>query len=68
MLFQSLYVGGTPSDDKTNVPYGEMDLAVGQTYRFALRIARVGGPGTLVGVYCANFVQLRNRNASTPPL
>ena len=66
--FQSLYAGPTPGDDKTSVPYGEMDLSVGQTYRFALRIARVGGTGTTVGVYCANFVQLRNRNSAAPPL
>jgi serine protease len=58
---------GSPADDKTLVPFGAMDLAVGTTYQFGLRIARVEGTAN-PGFYCANFVQIRNRTSASPPL
>lgn len=58
---------GSPPDDKTLVPFGAMDLTVGATYQFGLRVARVEGTAD-PGFYCANFVQIRNRNAASPPL
>ncbi len=67
MMFLTLTDANPPLDDKTLVPFGAMDLAVGMTYRFGLRVARVEGTAN-PGFYCANFVQVRNRNASSPPL
>ena len=62
MMFQTLFFDASPNDDKTLVPFGAMDLAVGTTYRFGVRVARVEGTAN-PGFYCANFVQVRNRNA-----
>jgi serine protease len=67
MMFQTLFVDALVNDDKTLVPFGAMDLAVGTTYRFGVRVARVEGTAN-PGFYCANFVQVRNRNAASPPL
>ena len=66
--FQTLYSGMSPGMFRTSVPTGEMNLAVGTTYRFALRYVRVAGSGSTVGIHCANWVQITNRNAGSPPL
>jgi serine protease len=67
MMSQTLAGGLSPTDDKTPVPFGAMDLAVGTTYRFGLRVSRVEGTAN-PGFYCANFVQIRNRTTASPPL
>lgn len=66
MVFQSLTGGLTPPDDKTVTLYGVVDLNVGSTYVFAQRVARTGGTAN-PGYYCAQFVQIGNRNGAAPP-
>ena len=66
MMFQTLVDSTTPLDDKTLVPFGAIDLVAGATYRFGLRVARVEGTSN-PSFYCANFVQVRNRNAASSP-
>ena len=67
MMSLTLLGGATRADDKTLVPFGAMDLTVGTSYQFGLRLSRVEGTAN-PGFYCANFVQIRNRNAASPPL
>jgi hypothetical protein len=66
MVFQSLTGGLTPDDDRTVTLYGVLDLNVGTTYRFAQRVARIGGTAN-PGYYCAQFVQIGNRNGTAAP-
>ena len=67
--FQTLRAGGTVKDDVSMYPIGFLDLNVGSTYRFGIRIARVvpgGGTGDPY-VYCENRVSIANRNGTVAP-
>ena len=67
--FQTLRAGGTVKDDVSMYPIGFLNLNVGSTYRFGIRIARVtpgGGTGDPY-VYCENRVSIANRNSATSP-
>lgn len=53
-------------DDVSMYPIGFLDLQVGQTYRFGIRIARQSGTGNPF-VYCENRVSIANRNGTSTP-
>jgi len=68
-VFQTLRAGGVVKDDVSMYPIGFVNLNVGSTYRFGVRVARVA-PGGGAGdpfVYCENRVQIANRNGATTP-
>ena len=66
-MFQTVYIGGPIWDAKAVVPFGALDLAVGSTYRFALRMSAVNSTESLVTLHCAVAVQVGNRSAALPP-
>ena len=59
--YQTLNGGLTPPDDVTTYQLGYMNLDVGPTYMFAVRVQSIAGTGN-VRVYCVNRVQIVNRN------
>jgi hypothetical protein len=65
--YQTLRAGGTVPDDVTMYPVGGLNLEVGQSYTFGIRIARVvptGGTGDPY-LYCENRVSIGNRNPAS---
>ena len=65
--FQTLRSGGVVPDDVSMYPLGSLNLDVGQSYTFGIRIARVTGTGDPY-VYCENRISIVNRNAAAAPL
>ena len=57
---------GVVIDDVSMYPLGAMDLTVGQTYIFGIRVARQGGTGNPY-IYCENRVSIANRNSLVAP-
>lgn len=53
-------------DDVSMYPIGFVDLLVGQTYRFGIRVARQTGTGN-PNIYCTNRVSIANRNGTSAP-
>ena len=66
--YGTLYAGSTPPQHVSLAPFGWVDIAVGQTVRFAIGLARFAGSGTSVTAGCNLSVQIGNRNSTTPPL
>lgn len=64
--YAMLQNGLTPADRATLAPFGAVDLNVGQTVRFAVRIDNFGGSGN-VTAGCHNRVQIANRNGTSSP-
>jgi hypothetical protein len=65
--YASLYPGSTPAQHFSLAPFGWVDLAVGQTVRFAVGLSRFAGTGTSVTAACSLAVQIGNRNSLTTP-
>lgn len=59
--YQTVNAGLNPPDDVTTYQLGYLNLTVGLSYQFAVRVQSIGGTGN-VRVYCANRVQIVNRN------
>ena len=59
--------GAWVPDDVSMYPLGSLNLDVGQSYTFGIRIARVTGTGDPY-VYCENRISIVNRNAAAAPL
>ena len=66
--YATLYAGSTPPQHVSLAPFGWVDLAVGQTVRFAVGLARFAGTGTSVTAGCNLSVQIGNRNSALSPL
>jgi hypothetical protein len=67
--YSSAYIALSPaltSDDITVAPNGFLNLDVGTTYRFALRVARNSGAAN-AAIYCTNFVTIGNRVVTASP-
>ena len=64
--YQTLRAGGAVPDDVSMYPLGSVDLEVGQSYVFGIRIARQSGTGDPY-VYCENRISITNRNGATVP-
>jgi hypothetical protein len=64
----TLYPGSTPPQAISLAPYTWVDLEVGQSVRFAVGLARVGGSGTTLTASCNLSVQIGNRNSASSPL
>ena len=64
--YQTLRAGGAVIDDVSMYPIGFLNLNVGSTYRFGIRIARQTGTGNPF-VYCENRVSVANRNGTAAP-
>ena len=67
--FGSLYAGQTPPDDISLRAHTVIDLAVGQTYKFAVQGVRTSatGGGANANAYCEVHVEVGNRNSATTP-
>ncbi len=65
--YQTLYTGFTPAHDVTTYPTGHLDLDVGKTYKFGMRISRYTGTLANVAAYCHNAVWIHNRNGVATP-
>lgn len=65
--FQTMYGGFTPSHDVSIYPSGYLNLDVGKTYRFGLRVSRYTGTTANVAAYCTNFITLASRTGATSP-
>jgi hypothetical protein len=68
--FGSLYAGMVPPDDISLRAHTVIDLAVGQTYKFAVQGVRTSatGGGANANAYCEVHVEVVNRNAASSPL
>lgn len=64
--YQTLRAGGAVPDDVSMYPLGAVDLEVGQSYVFGIRIARQSGTGDPY-LYCENRISIINRNGATVP-
>ena len=64
--YQTLRAGGAVPDDVSMYPLGHMNLDVGQSYTFGVRIARAAGTGDPY-VYCENRVVITSRNGAAAP-
>jgi hypothetical protein len=64
--YTTLYAGATPPDQSTLAPFGSVDLNVGQTVRFGIRLSLEAGSGT-VNVACSTRAQIANRNGTSTP-
>jgi len=64
----TLYPGSNPPQAISLAPYTWVDLEVGQSVRFAVGLARVGGSGTTMTASCSLSVQIGNRNSASSPL
>ena len=56
--YATLYPGSTPAQHVSLAPFGWVDLAVGQTVRFGVGLARFAGTGTSVTAGCSLAVQI----------
>lgn len=65
--YASLYTGSSPVSSTTLMPYGIVDLEVGQSVVFALRVTRIVGAGNVTAA-CRTNVQVANRNGTGPVL
>jgi hypothetical protein len=65
--FQTLYQGFTPAHDVSTYPQGYLNLDVGKTYRFGMRVSRYTGTVANVAAYCVNLVTIANRNGAASP-
>lgn len=61
--YASLYTGASPPGSTTLMPYGTLDLDVGQNVVFGLRVTRNAGGGNITAA-CRTTVQIANRNAA----
>jgi hypothetical protein len=68
LAYGTLYAGQTPPNDLSLHPMNVIELAVGNSYRFALAAARTAGTGAIANAYCENLVQLVNRLGTSSPL
>ena len=66
--YGTLYAGSTPPQHVSLAPFGWVDIAVGQTVRFAIGLGRFAGTGSSVMAGCNLSVQLGNRNSAVSPL
>jgi len=64
--YGTLYSGASPADRVTLSPFGSVDLAVGQSVRFGVRLGQLAGSGN-VTASCHNRVQIANRNGAATP-
>jgi len=64
--YQILRAGLTPVDHATLNPFGAVDINVGQTMRFAIRLSQFAGSGTITAA-CTTLVQIWNRNGASTP-
>ena len=67
--FGSLYAGMTPPDDISLRAHTVIDLARGQSYRFAVQGVRTSptGGGANANAYCEVHVEIVNRNPTSSP-
>jgi hypothetical protein len=65
--YASIYPGSAPAQHISLAPFGWVDVAVGQTVRFAIGLSRFAGTGTSVMAGCSLAVQIGNRNAAASP-
>lgn len=65
--YQTLYTGFTPAHDVSTYPQGFLNLDVGKTYRFGMRVSRYTGSTADVAAYCVNMVSLASRTSATTP-
>lgn len=66
--YATLYAGAAPPNQTTLTPFGQLDLDVGQTVRFAVHLDRFAGTaGTSITAACLNRVQIANRNGTATP-
>jgi hypothetical protein len=65
--YATLYPGSVPAQHVSLAPFGWIDVAVGQTVRFAIGLTRFAGTGTSVTAGCSLAVQIGNRNAAASP-
>lgn len=65
--YQTLYTGFTPAHDVSTYPQGFLNLDVGKTYRFGMRVSRYTGNNADVAAYCVNMVSIANRTSATAP-
>jgi hypothetical protein len=64
----TLLAGGPIADRKPASEQAAFDLQVGEKVRFGIRVSRQAGTANPAAIDCANFVSIRNRKASSPPL
>jgi hypothetical protein len=64
--YQILRTGLTPVDHATLSPFGAVDINVGQTMRFGIRLGQAAGSGTITAA-CTTLVQIWNRNGTSSP-
>ena len=63
---QSLYAARVPPDERTVMVRGHLDLVVGTSYMFGLRVT--ASPATAgVGFYCAYQARVVNRSSASAP-
>lgn len=65
--YASLHTGGNPPSATTLMPYGILDLEVGENVLFGLRVSRNTGDGNVTAA-CRTNVQVANRNEAGAPL
>lgn len=65
--YQTLYAGMTPAHDVSTYPQGYLDLDVGKTYKFGMRVMRYTGTTANVAAFCVNLVEIGNRTSGTTP-
>jgi hypothetical protein len=65
--YQTLYAGMSPAHDVSTYPQGYLDLDVGKTYKFGMRISRYTGTTANVASYCVNMLSIANRNGVASP-
>jgi hypothetical protein len=69
--FQSMYLNMAPGHDVTLNPNGFLNLDVGKTYRFAMRVGRYPANNSNtanIAIFCTNHVAIANRTSATTPL
>lgn len=64
--YQVLRAGLSPADHATLNPFGAVDIAVGQSMRFGIRLGLAAGSGTITAA-CTTLVQIWNRNGTSSP-
>lgn len=65
--YQTLYTGFAPAHDVTTYPTGYLNLDVGKTYKFGMRIQRYTGTTANAAAYCSNLVMLISRTGTATP-
>lgn len=65
--YQTLYAGMTPAHDVSTYPQGYLDLDVGKTYKFGMRVSRYTGTTANVAAFCVNLIEVGNRTSGAAP-